>query len=195
MTVVLRASKGFERKPGAAVVPPGREKDALDALLVRARLDAALELELQPSRRPARRQLSGVSFDDECFELEDGLDAPGLAPVGQVGETDVVEVVHARLREGEPGLLRVDAERDEDVLGDVVEADAGLDLVAARRVEPRLALEDVLVEALDRDLGDVERRVEVEPDVRRVEPGERLDDGRPALSELGRRIDDDGDLE
>lgn len=96
-----------------------------------------------------------MALDDERLELEDRLDTLRLAPVGQVGEADVVEVVDARLREGEPRLLRVDAERNEHVAGDVLEPYARLDLLPAGRVEAGLALECVLVEALDGDLGDV----------------------------------------
>lgn len=136
-----------------------------------------------------------MSFDDNGLELKGSLHSFSARPARQISEADVVEVVHARLWESEPGLLKVGREVEEDVLGDALEANLGLNLGARADIEGKLGGEAVLVETLDGKLLEVEGGVEVEAKVDRFERGERLEDRRPSLSELGGRVDDDSDLE
>jgi hypothetical protein len=103
--------------------------------------------------------------------------------------------VYARLGESEPRLLKVGGEGEEDVVGDALEANLGLNLGAAAGIEGGFGGEAVLIEAFDGKLLDEEGRVKVEAKMNRFERGERLDDWRPALSEFGGRVDDDSNLE
>lgn len=190
MTVVLLQAE-------LALGTSGRRRlYALDSLLLLGCVVAtSTELELQSSRWTTRRHVSSVALDQQRLEFEDGLDTRRLRPGWQVGQANIIEVVHAMLRESEPGLLRVDAKGEKNVFGNVVEADRRLDLLPSCIVECEGRIEGVLVEPLDGNLGDVERRIEVQADVGRVELREGLDDRAPPLRELSRRVDHDGDLE
>ena len=102
-----------------------------------------------------------MTLDDQVLEREDGVDA--LAPCRrcEVGETDVVEVVHRARRKRHPRVRRVHGEREQRRLGQVGKGDLRRDRMA-RVVEGETRRERVAVEALDRQLAQLRVRVELD---------------------------------
>ena len=101
--------------------------------------------------------------------------------------------MNARPREGEPSPLKIRGIGHQDVGWNRIEANLRLKL-GARGAERQLGGEAEFVKALDRDFGEVQRRVQVQADDRRVQLVQGADDWCPSLRELGGRVDDDGDL-
>lgn len=136
-----------------------------------------------------------MTLNDDGLELKDGLDSIFARPARQVGQANVVQIVHASLRKGDPRLLKIGRKGEEDVLGNALEFDDRLHLGSGDWVEGRRRRKAVPIESLDGQLLEMKRRVEIEAEVDRIELGESLDDGRPPLSKLADGVDDDSNLE